>query len=301
MFSIKKITQLYAKRINSLDLELILAYAIGKSHEFVLAHPKHPLTQTQRTKCEDLIHRREKHEPLAYILGHKEFYGLDFKVTPNTLIPRPETEMLVSLVLRNMLRSKAKNETPTTIIDVGTGSGNIIISIAKEVEKTGLPFSNYTLLATDISQKALAIAKQNAKKNDLAKKIKFIHSDLLKYFLKNKKNLSKHKKNELIIVSNLPYLSEKIYAKTKPSIKNFEPKSALYSPQKGLAHYEKLFIQIKKLEKKYSLLPISCFVEFSPEQKISLSRLINKYFPERKTHFQKDLAGKWRVARISFK
>jgi release factor glutamine methyltransferase len=264
------------------EQQLILAHILKKSREYVLAHPEIELTQAQKRLFERLINRRKKHEPLAYILGRKEFYGLDFELTKHTLIPRPETELLVE----EIINSKPKNK---TIIDIGTGSGNIIITLAENIKDQ----NNY--FAIDVSKKALAIAKLNAKKHKVDKKIKFIESDLLK----NKKmlgHLAMKQCNDAIIIANLPYLSKHIYSSAMPDVKNFEPKSALLSGEEGLDHYKKLFSQIKKLETKNRRL--KTILEISPEQKTKITPIIKKVFPRANIFFKKDLAGKWRM--VSF-
>lgn len=277
------------------EQQLILAHILKKSREYVLTYPEIRLKKSQKLRFGELLRRRKNHEPLAYILGHKDFYGLEFKVTPDTLIPRPETEMLIEEgfgVLSKVLSSTLLNK--VTLVDVGTGSGNIIISIASEMKKNKFPFSDCHFFASDISQKALRVAKHNAKKHNLEKNIKFIQGNLLEPIIKNESRSTFHVPRLMIILANLPYLSKKIYSSAMPDVKNFEPKSALYSPLEGLAHYEKLFGQMKKLEaKSYKLKAI---LEFSPEQKTKLQKLIKKHFPSAKMEFKKDLAGKWRMA-----
>ena len=281
--------------IDHLDLEILIAYVIKKPREFVLAHPERQLTQKQELIIKNYVKRRQNKEPIAYIIGHKEFYGLDFEVNKHTLIPRPETEMIVDETL-GLLRSMLRNK--TAVIDVGTGSGNIIISIANQTKD--LRITNYELqfFATDISKSALNIAKKNAKEHHVDKKIKFLWGNLLKPFPEPKK-LTELNVNNLIIVANLPYLSEKIYKESPKDVQNFEPKSALYSDNKGLAHYEKLFQQIKLLIASYQS-SVTIFLEISPEQKNKIQTLVKKYFPKAKIKFKKDLASKWRVCVISF-
>ncbi|MFA5961801.1 MAG: peptide chain release factor N(5)-glutamine methyltransferase [Parcubacteria group bacterium] len=288
MATIQTIFDEYRSKIDSLDLELLIAHELKQSREFVLTYPEKTVTSKQETAISKLLARRLRHEPIAYILGHKEFYGLDFKVTKDTLIPRPETELLVEKALQEI--SNAKNA-PLNIIDVGTGSGNIIISVAKNLKNKQI---NY--FGIDISEKALAIAKYNAKKNNLTK-IKFIESNLLDCFLKNNETIKQF--NNLIILANLPYLSKEIYSATEANVKNFEPKSALFSPKAGLAHYEKLLKQIRLLAIHCSLFTVHCLLEISPEQKKSLGILIKEILPSAKIKFEKDLAGKWRVCLIS--
>lgn len=273
--------------ISSLEKELILTHILQKSREYVLMYPEINLNRAQKAKFGKLVKRRMNNEPLAYILGHKEFYGLDFKVNKNILIPRPETEQLVDEVLK-------LNPKNTNIIDIGTGSGNIIITLAKYIKSK----NNY--FAIDISGKALYIAKQNAKKYNLDKKIKFIHGNLLNPFIQNYKFLPAGRQGKIknsIIVANLPYLSRKIYNSISSDIKNFEPKSALLSGTDGLYHYRKLFSQIKSFRAMCNTLQI--YLEFSPEQKIKITRLIKKYFPKAFITFKKDLSGRWRIVAVS--
>lgn len=288
----------YKNTLDLFEIQLLCAEAIGKSREFVMAHPEQIVNSEQRTKINKYIRRRLSGEPIAYILGHKEFYGLDFIVNKNTLVPRPETELLVDLALdelHSLLRNKLRN---TAVIDIGTGSGNIIISIAHELEKnTKYQILNTKYFAIDISKEALRIARKNANNNKVEKKIEFLHGNLLSPIL-DKKYCSLFTDHcSLIITANLPYLSKEIYESAPRDVKNFEPKSALYSSLAGLNHYKKLFSQINN-----SLItdhcPLFIVLEISPEQKTLLLPIVKKIFPKARISFHKDLAGKWRVCEI---
>ncbi len=292
MITIQTILNKYRKKIDSLDLELLVAHELKKSREFVLAHPESTVTSKQESAISKLLRKRLRNEPLAYILGQKEFYGLDFKVTRDTLIPRPETELLVEQALQQI--SVIRNN-PLSIIDVGTGSGNIIISIAKNSGQLSMNNKNARYFAIDISEKALKVAKYNAKKHALTK-IKFLRGNLLDPLIRNLKLEIRNSK--ILILANLPYLSREIYSAATPTVKNFEPKSALYSPKAGLAHYEKLLKQIKKFTDHCSLITVHCFLEISPEQKKDLTLLIENILPSAEIQFEKDLAGKWRICVI---
>ena len=280
MTTIADIQKEYFGKIDRLDLDLIVAHVLKKNREFVLTHPETRLPKNQELKTKNLLARRMKHEPLAHILGRKEFYGLDFKVTPDTLIPRPETELLVEFAIQE---TNIKKQT-TNIIDIGTGSGNIIISLAKNLS------GRNNFIAIDISKKALRVARQNAKANQVSERIKFIHGDLLDKI----KNI-----DNSIIVANLPYLSQTIYSATLPTVKKYEPRSALYSPKDGLDHYEKLLKQINGLKTKNQELKTSVLLEISPEQKSKLPKIIKKHLPQAKIEFVKDLANKWRLCKIT--
>jgi len=288
--NLKDIFSSYRGKIDNLDLELIISHVMKKTREFVLIHLEQKITKNQELKTKNLIARRLKHEPLAYILGQKEFFGLPFKVNKHTLIPRPETELLVERAISDMRH--ATSDKNYSIVDVGTGSGNIIISLACNMKHKACN----KFYGIDLSSGALKIAKQNARLNKVEKKVKFIKGDLLSPVISNPQSVIR-KSKELIIIANLPYLSKKIYNATLPNVKNFEPKSALYSAKEGLAHYKKLFSQISKLSSVNSH-QFTVFLEFSPEQKIKLDKLAKNFFPKAKLKFQRDLGGKWRILEI---
>ncbi|MEI7890719.1 MAG: peptide chain release factor N(5)-glutamine methyltransferase [bacterium] len=289
--TIQDITNKYKGKIDYLDLEILIANSLGKTREFVLTYPDQSITKIQNTKINKNIKRRIAGEPLAYIVMHKEFYGLDFVVNKHTLIPRPETEMIVENVLHLMQNSKCKMQN-ATIIDIGTGSGCIITAIASNEKQS----SNITFLGSDISKDALIIAKKNAKINCINNKIKFIQSDLLSRFIKEKR--CEIKDTNLIVTANLPYLSKEIYASSPVDVKKFEPKSALYSAESGLRHYRILLEQLSRILDTKKRASIICFLEISPEQKLLAIKVIRKILPTAKISFQKDLAGKWRVCKI---
>ncbi|MFA7209428.1 MAG: peptide chain release factor N(5)-glutamine methyltransferase [Parcubacteria group bacterium] len=300
MQTIIGIRKKYFKKIDYLDLELIIAHTIGKSREFVASHPEHELLQAQSAAIRSFVARRAKHEPLAYILGHKEFYGFDFKVTPATLIPRPETELLVELVTQKLERETRTSGFPDgtlhTVCDIGTGSGNIIVSLARNLSGSEFKLPNLNLYGIDISKEALSIARSNAKSNGVLEKIKFMRGNLLEPLIKIRSAFRVPR--SVIIIANLPYLSREIYAAAPPNVKKYEPKSALYSPSEGLAHYEGLFKQLEKIIADQGS-RIEIFLEISPEQKTKLPKLLKKYLPGARVEFLKDLARKWRVCRIT--
>jgi release factor glutamine methyltransferase len=297
MQTLSEIRKKYRQKIDLFDLEILIAHELGKSREFILTHPDYEIPTLQIKNLKFKISRRVKGEPIAYIIGHKEFYGLDFIVNANTLVPRPETEMLVDSIINNQ---KSINNQDVRIIDVGTGSGNIIISIAKNVENFKFQISNFKFYGIDISAEALKVAKKNAKLHGVEKKIKFLHGNLLSSFFAelNKLKAKKLMPEKLILVANLPYLSKEIYQSAPVDVKKYEPKTALFSSENGLAHYRELLEQINQNFAPCSMLHVSCFLEISPEQKLPLTKLVKTIFSAAKIEFKKDLAGKWRVCAI---
>ena len=201
--------------VQRLDSELIAAHILGKERSFLHAHPEYEFSETELAQIRAATKRRASGEPLAYILGYKEFYGRIFKVTKDTLIPRPETEALIT---------EAVALRPKSVLDVGTGSGCIAITLSKE-----LP--GVSISAIDISKEALAVAKENAQKHHA--QIAFMQSDLLS-------NLYKAQKYDLII-ANLPYVDKNwTWLGTELS---FEPESALFAEDGGLELVKKIILQ----------------------------------------------------------
>ncbi|HAV11298.1 MAG TPA: peptide chain release factor N(5)-glutamine methyltransferase [Candidatus Moranbacteria bacterium] len=302
IMTIKNIIQKYKNKLDAFDTEIIIANSLAKPREFILTHPEATVTSHQSSVIEKNIGRRIKGEPLAYITEHKEFYGLDFSVNKHTLIPRPETEILVEdslKLLRNMLASTKHDEDGLrsqsdgiAVADIGTGSGNIIISLAHELKNN----KHVSLFGIDMSEDALEVAQKNAKLHKVADDVDFLHGSLLEPLIRNLKLEIRNSK--IVILANLPYLSKDIYESAPKDVKDFEPKSALYSPKQGLGHYEELLSQIKE-SLACRMAHVTCYMEISPEQKTSLQDLIKEIFPEAKTEFKKDLAGKWRVAKVT--
>ena len=183
-------------------------------------------------------------------------------------------------------------------MDVGTGSGCIITSIVKTLQQTvNHKLTTRNFYATDISKEALKTAKSNAKLHGVEKKIKFLHGNLLAPLF-DASCFMFHAPCSMIIVANLPYLSAEIYQSAPIDVKKYEPKSALYSAEAGLAHYCELLTQLKTSHQSFSMFHVSCFLEISPEQKIPLTKMIKNIFTAAEISFEKDLAKKWRVCKI---
>ncbi|HEX6034580.1 MAG TPA: peptide chain release factor N(5)-glutamine methyltransferase [Anaerolineales bacterium] len=175
----------------ALDASVLLAQIINRPRTWVMAHPEVALTPQQQKQLDDSLRRLEGGESFPYVLGHWEFFGMDFDITPDVLIPRPETELMVERAIAWLRESSVRR----TIADVGTGSGVIAVSIAVHVPDADI-------LATDISASALDVAKQNAKKFDVDHRIEFVQCDLLPPkpdFFPTEQHLD-------LICANLPYI-----------------------------------------------------------------------------------------------
>jgi len=277
-----------SKKIDLLDAELLLAHVLGKSREFLVAYPEYKVSKFVSWQVNKLFKKRKRGIPLAYLTDHKEFYGLDFLVNKHVLIPRPDTEIMVDLVV-NRLRTTDDGE-QIILIDVGTGSGCIPISILKDLQTYKL--TNLQTFATDISRQALKVARKNAYKHNAD--INFLQGNLLEPILKNHELLAMN--YELIITANLPYLTEEQF-QNEPSIQH-EPKSALVAKNNGLALYEELLNQIKQLLTTYYL-PLTMYLEIDPSQSVQITKLIQTSLPNTSIEIKKDLARLDRVVVFS--
>lgn len=210
-------------------------------------------------------------KPAQYIKGYVEFYKLRFKVTPDVLIPRPETELLVDEVLKF-----AKDKT-LTVLDLGTGCGNIAISIAKNAP-------DVKIIATDIFSKALKVAQKNARLHGVTG-INFIESDLL----------SKIKTEPDIIVTNLPYIPSERIPYLDSSVKDFEPHIALDGGEDGFDLYRRLFQEIKERDWKPKL--IIGEIDYTHGELAVLEA--QKYFPDAVVEVKLDLTHKQRILKIT--
>lgn len=261
---------------SSLDAEVLLSFIIKKPKEYLHTHPEAKLTAGQLKKFNQLIARRAKGEPVAYLRNLKEFYGLEFYVDKNVLIPRPETELLVDEILNSLPSCRDVLQYAPTIADIGTGSGCIAIAFKKHLPKA-------TVMATEISSKALAVARKNAKKHKV--KVNFFRGHLL-LPLKNRKID--------ILLANLPYGNKSAWSKIKnPNTAGlkFEPKVALYAKNSGLGLYQKLFKQIALLK----FPPEKILIEIDPSQAKKAGALAKKFLPDYSWQIKKDLSGQNRL------
>ena len=227
-------SNLKSKNINSynLDSELLLSFVLNLSREKILINLQEKIDKKSFKKFRDLISRRKKKEPIAYITNKKEFWKNNFFVNKDVLIPRPETELIVEEILKLINKRSSKK-----LLEVGTGSGCIIISIAKERK-------NCRHTAIDISKKAINVAKFNAKMHHLENKINFKNIDVDKI---------QYNKYDFII-SNPPYINIIDLSRLDLSVRLFEPNVALEAGTDGYREIKKIIIKSKKLLKTYGKL-----------------------------------------------
>ena len=208
-----------------LDAQVLLAHVLGTDRTWLFAHHDHPLAADQAEAFTELVARRIHREPVAYLLGRKEFYGLDFAVDERVLIPRPETEMLVDFLLAHV---QAKPQQTFVIADVGTGSGAIAVTTAAQT-------TNTRIYGLDISPDALAVAVENGRRLAPDARLRFLHSDLLAALPEPAD----------VIVANLPYVTDGEYPELAPEIRQYEPQLALTAGDKGLDSIQRLLGQVR--------------------------------------------------------
>jgi release factor glutamine methyltransferase len=254
------------KIYGNIETDLLLAHVLKKSKEFLYLHPKKELTKAQLSAFTKLAKQRQTGMPIAYLIGFKNFYGLPFKVTQDVLIPRPESEWLVDQALK-------KIKAGSIVLDIGTGSGCLAISIRKNVH-----YKDVHVWASDISVKALRIAKINAKNHKA--KVKFCQSDLLASIPTRLD----------VIIANLPYVPPKDYKKLKVALR-YEPKLALVGSQDL---YKRLFSQVHQHLRPQGLI----LLEIDPSDRQYLKKYVKAFLTHRKIIFHKDLHGLWRYATI---
>lgn len=232
-----------------IDVELLLAKALNVSRAYLYTYPEKPLTETAQESFQTLLHQRMQGQPIAYLTETRDFWSMTLNVSPATLIPRPETELLVEKLLAYL-----PPDAPLKILDLGTGSGAIACALAKER-------AHWQIIACDISVEALAVAQQNARKLNI-QTIQFIQSDWFNNI---------HETGFAAIVSNPPYL-----AKSDPHLNigdvRFEPQHALISGPNGLESLQSI------IEHSYNRLRPNgyLFLEHGFEQKMAVSALLSQ-------------------------
>lgn len=261
----------------ALDASVLLAHILHKPRTWVMAHPEPTLTKEQQKQLEASLMRLERGESFPYVLGHWEFFGLDFEVTPEILIPRPETELLVERAITWLREFPLRR----SVADVGTGSGVIAISIAVNVPDAHV-------LATDISPPALNVARRNAAKFDVLHKVDFLQCDLLPE--RNTPQLRELRFD--LICANLPYIP----TETLHNLPVFrrEPTLALDGGDDGLEVIRRLL----RMAPDWLALNGVILLEIESTRGSQASDLARALFPEATIHLHHDLAGRDRILEI---
>jgi release factor glutamine methyltransferase len=254
------------------DAELLLRHVLQFDRGQLYRRLTEPLDPPFRESYRDLLARRAGHEPTPYILRHKEFFGLDFEVTPAAIIPRPETESLVEEAI-SLVRDRSVDQV-VAIADVGTGCGAIAVTLAHLLPSAAL-------VAIDNSEVALALAKRNADRHPSAQPIRFLQGDLLEPV-----------DSPLdLIVANLPYIPTARWAQLPPEIREGEPREGLDGGPDGLHQVARLLAMAPK----YLTESGGVILEIGHEQGPDVTSLALKAFPDSKVRVEKDLAGLDRV------
>jgi release factor glutamine methyltransferase len=260
-----------------LDASALIAHIINKPRTWVMAHPELTLTTEQQTQLDESLTRLEKDEPFPYVLGHWEFFGLDFDVTPDVLIPRPETELLVEKAIVWLQESKVRR----TIVDVGTGSGAIAVSLAVNVPDADI-------LATDISSKALQVAKRNSEKLGASNNIEFVECDLLP---PPKTFENRHLPFDLIC-ANLPYIPTRTLSHL--SVFGREPTVALDGGADGLD----LFRRLLNIAPDWLAPNALILLEIEATLGVQVLNLAYDMFDQAEIYLHQDLTGRDRLLEI---
>ncbi len=261
---------------SDLDAQVLIAHVLDRPRSWVLAHPEKSLDIFQMNALEDAVTGLEGGNPLAYVLGVREFFGLEFEITPDVLIPRPETELLVERAI-TWVKGRDPGKRIVQVMDVGTGSGCIAIALAVNIP-------NIAITATDISPAALKVARKNAERLHVSDRITFIEADLFP----KPPILDQY----TLIVANLPYIPTETLREL--TVYGREPTLALDGGSDGLGIIRRLLENSPE-----RLLPGgSLMVEIEASEGPSVQELATNIFPLASIHLYKDLAGHDRLLEV---
>lgn len=258
--------QLSVSDTASLDAQLLLGHVLGRSRAGLVAHGTDELLTEQWSTYRHLIKRRSQGEPVAYLRGYVEWYGTEYIVTPDVLIPRPETEVLLEKALALARRVQA-----TVVVDVGTGCGAIASQVAQ-----ALPGAR--VYATDISERALRVARDNLRRLAVDHRVTLQRGNLLQPLPEPPD----------LVIANLPYLSRGMLETVVPDVR-FEPREALYAGESGLELYEEMLDQLRP----HGSVPV--VAEIDPRQAQAATALFSRALPELWVTVSPDHAGLPRV------
>lgn len=260
-----------------LDSQVLLAHVLERDRSWLFAHHDHELSHGDCHRYADLITRRRRREPVAYLLGRKEFYGLEFAVDRRVLIPRPETELLVDLVLAQI---NDRPHRPVVVADVGTGSGAIAITVAAHAPEA-------RIYGIDISRDALDVADENRRRLTPEGGPLFLEGDLL---------------NPLpeaadVIVANLPYIADEEYSGLQSDVRDYEPRLALQAGAEGLDLIKRLLQQLSDKVRPNG----AALLEISPRQGEVVQRMAQELRPKPSyVGLRRDYSGLVRMVTLEF-
>jgi len=271
----------------ALDAELLLSVVLKKPREYLLAHGENALMPHDEKLFQELVKERTTWKPLAYLTGEKEFYGLRFLVNEHVLIPRPETELLIEQALP-IIHFFIAHKKSFRVVDVGTGSGCIIVTLVKTLEQHKHEKSLGQYYALDLSYEALRVAQENAKRHEMLNRIIFLQGNLLEPFIEQE--AASERKDETLVLANLPYLPS---GTTRVSPLVHEPRVALDGGQDGLDIYRALLQQLELLSR-----PFTVLLECMPPQGATLKELVHYTFPKATITIKNDLSNLERLVQI---
>jgi release factor glutamine methyltransferase len=262
--------------VTPLEAQLVLGTLLSHERSWIIAHPEAPLTEEQSQHAAAMLDRLAKGEPLAYLIGTRAFYGLDFTITPDVLVPRPDTETLVDAAL-DWARQRSPNGAELRLVDVGTGSGIIAVALA-----VNLPEAH--VIAADVSEAAVAVARSNGERHGVAERIEFVLSDLLAA-IEGPFDL---------VTANLPYIARPELM--EHSVAKWEPVIGLDGGEDGLDLIRGLIAQIPEKIRPDGAL----FLEIGYDQGERGARLCREAFPQASVEVLADLAELDRVIIVDF-
>ncbi|MEK7632800.1 MAG: peptide chain release factor N(5)-glutamine methyltransferase [Patescibacteria group bacterium] len=260
-----------------LDAQVLLSYVLGVNSAYLFTHGDEAMKSDAAETFQRLVARRARHEPVAYLTQTKAFFGRDFFVNQHVLIPRPDTEVLVEAALSVI-------DFQSTIVDIGTGSGAIAISLELETHRP--------TFATEIDRDTKSVAEHNAR--NLGSNVVFLEGSLFEPFA-----VLEPTADHLVITANLPYLTPWQWNDLDADVKDYEPRLALVGGADGLALYDELCNQIRtylhEASRKGNRIAVNLFIEIDPSQRQTAPALLATHFPEAKIEIIKDMSSRERV------
>ena len=264
----------------SVEAEVLLGHVLGMSKTGLYTEPERNLTSAEGERLRHLVRRRLDREPAAYVLGHGEFYGIDFYVDSRTLIPRPETELLVEKAVE-LARRIAHQGEQTAMADIGTGCGAIAISLA-------LALPQAKIYATDISPSALRVAEVNCRRHGVSSQVELLQGNLLEPLPQAVD----------VIVANLPYVKDCEFVDLSPEIREHEPTVAWAGGRDGLDKIREMLEQVQGKRGAHCWGSVCLLLEIGQGQGEMVTSLVNGYFPQASIELVSDLGGIERVVKV---